>query len=1144
MSPQQAVGKTATITDDIYALGATLYDLLSGRPPFYTGNIYEQVKQERAPLLRERRGELGVEGQEIPESWEQTIAACLEKDPALRPQNAQDVAYRLGLIEHYTPRPTPEIPKPEMIRVPVMPSPEPKTTGRKGALTAVLLALLAGGGVGGWWWGYELPRRERQQQAAAAQIVANTKHDAAMIRATPPPAPAAIPAPAPVTQPGSIRLDSSPPGALAQLGDANPRPCPASFPDLKPGTYHLRVSQSGYEDVVREVEVRAGEPTDVGVIKLILGFGTLELTSTPSGADFVVLPADHPPGSDPNLPPLPFSGKTPFRQKLPAGEYAVTVSRDGFETTQLVRVAANETITHAPKISPVAIAITSEPAGAAVYEDFRRGKLHGHTPLVLENEPPGTNMFWVAADGYAGVEVKGDARSGEELSLTAKLKPSSDLDISFIEPIVALWRKVPVLETQLETGLNLGEAFLKAGQIDRAVGLFDECHSLLLHQRQLDPSRADDFSYRRTSLADDFFACGQIAKARELIEEVLADVQKFGKDSPDSWAAREQQCFFSPALQGDPQKALPILDARWKTSAANKWKDAAGWAGAYAAVSKEKAAELADKIGDPAIRLQALEDIAADYKRDNDYPRATALYEKAWSLKVPESKEWNYEMYVRAIEQRTRNREKALETISQEVRLLVADDDAYKWSTMVGAYVACGLYRDAVTVAGRRPAKEADDGSVTMADAWNQIAADAHQRGLNRMTVRALDRAQAAAGQIHDPIRQAMEFNAIASSCIDAEQPVKAQELTALAIDIGAKANRPFKVDDVFASAIRNYIKMDRFDLALGLIPKVEERVPLLCELANEWIVKPPKPDQELLARLASATGAAEEELRTWALPRTLVVPDDFAKISGALQKARSGDTVRVKAGIYEEGLTLKEGVHLVGESKDTVTIRVPATMSALYADACRSGSASGLTFEHATKTHAGNRYALVALNNSSVEISDCVIRRPDGYGIWIRNHGESVIRDCVLEDGEWNGIVVESGANPSLKSNRCSKFDGGILFQSGGGGTAEGNICTDNNGGIYALELGTKPTVKDNTARDNKFIGIAFAGGAGGMIEGNTCDSNGKAGIRVMGKGTSPRMIRNHANNNGGWGIEVESVSTPAAFEGNTAHWKQSRLH
>src|SRR5438477_9682564 len=97
MSPQQLDGERATHLDDIYSLGATLYDLLTSKPPFYSGNIDRQIHERVAPSMTERRKEFNIEPALVPSVWEETVAACLAKDPAKRPQSMAEVANRLEL---------------------------------------------------------------------------------------------------------------------------------------------------------------------------------------------------------------------------------------------------------------------------------------------------------------------------------------------------------------------------------------------------------------------------------------------------------------------------------------------------------------------------------------------------------------------------------------------------------------------------------------------------------------------------------------------------------------------------------------------------------------------------------------------------------------------------------------------------------------------------------------------------------------------------------------------------------------------------------------------------------------------------------------------------------------------------------------
>lgn len=96
MSPQQLDGERPNKSDDVYSLGTVAYDLLTGKPPFSEGELVSQIRQNTPPLISERRAELKIDGEPIPKSWDQTIAACLAKQIEERPKSAAEVGAKLG----------------------------------------------------------------------------------------------------------------------------------------------------------------------------------------------------------------------------------------------------------------------------------------------------------------------------------------------------------------------------------------------------------------------------------------------------------------------------------------------------------------------------------------------------------------------------------------------------------------------------------------------------------------------------------------------------------------------------------------------------------------------------------------------------------------------------------------------------------------------------------------------------------------------------------------------------------------------------------------------------------------------------------------------------------------------------------------
>ncbi|MBL9132870.1 MAG: protein kinase [Verrucomicrobiaceae bacterium] len=86
MSPQQVMGEPPHASDDIYGLGATLYDLLSGSPPFIGGALEMQVREKAPVPILTRRAEVNASsGKPVPNAWETLVMKCLAKRREERP---------------------------------------------------------------------------------------------------------------------------------------------------------------------------------------------------------------------------------------------------------------------------------------------------------------------------------------------------------------------------------------------------------------------------------------------------------------------------------------------------------------------------------------------------------------------------------------------------------------------------------------------------------------------------------------------------------------------------------------------------------------------------------------------------------------------------------------------------------------------------------------------------------------------------------------------------------------------------------------------------------------------------------------------------------------------------------------------------
>jgi len=178
--------------------------------------------------------------------------------------------------------------------------------------------------------------------------------------------------------------------------------------------------------------------------------------------------------------------------------------------------------------------------------------------------------------------------------------------------------------------------------------------------------------------------------------------------------------------------------------------------------------------------------------------------------------------------------------------------------------------------------------------------------------------------------------------------------------------------------------------------------------------------------------------------PKTIIVPDDYPTIQAAINAAEEGDTILVKAGTYEEAITIDKSLTLTGEGMENTII---------------DGS-EALT------------YYVVNIKSSNINISGFEIRNPNyspGIGIEILNDRVNITKNNITKcscgirieanetyvaENEFRGnpTAIESyGANNRIVRNEIVGFEIEVPEEKTGIGInlktpAKQNIIRENN--------------------------------------------------------------------------------------------------
>jgi serine/threonine protein kinase len=94
MSPEQVRGQYVDHRTDIFAFGAILYEMLSGRRAFHRDTAADTM----SAILNEDPPELASSAQHISPAVDRVVRRCLEKQPAERFQSARDLGFALEAV--------------------------------------------------------------------------------------------------------------------------------------------------------------------------------------------------------------------------------------------------------------------------------------------------------------------------------------------------------------------------------------------------------------------------------------------------------------------------------------------------------------------------------------------------------------------------------------------------------------------------------------------------------------------------------------------------------------------------------------------------------------------------------------------------------------------------------------------------------------------------------------------------------------------------------------------------------------------------------------------------------------------------------------------------------------------------------------
>lgn len=307
------------------------------------------------------------------------------------------------------------------------------------------------------------------------------------------------------------------------------------------------------------------------------------------------------------------------------------------------------------------------------------------------------------------------------------------------------------------------------------------------------------------------------------------------------------------------------------------------------------------------------------------------------------------------------------------------------------------------------------------------------------------------------------------------------------------------------------------------------------------------------LALLAAAQPARADDLTVGAGAR-------YATISAALEAARPGDRVLVRAGTYREPTLVIRTARLTLEGQGWPVLDGQGVREVLVI-AADDVTVRGIVATNTGKSNLEDRAGIRAR-----EVRNCLIEhnrlRDNLWGIYLQRSADCVVRDNDVEAHglrqaeSGNGIHLWYSPGARVENNRVRGHRDGIYFEFSSHGLARGNVSERSQRYGLHFMFSDSCAYLENTFRDNASgVAVMYSRGVviarnrferswgsaayglllkdinGGEITDNVFERN-STGLFV--EGSSRLQVRGNTFSQNGWAAKVLANADENTFSGN----------